>query len=930
MKRLFFVGFLNILVSLSWAQRTHVPMNADWSLGQTTDTNVIHNSFDDNSWLRVDLPYSWNRLDGQDGGNNYKRGAFWYRKSFSFDPLWNGKKIFLRFGAANMKTVVYLNGQMVGTHIGGHGAFIFDITDFISSVNENLLAVQVDNSASIPSPPLSADFTFFGGITRQVELLITDKTFISPLDYASPGVYLTPYNISNANAKINAMILVGNESGVNENINVLTLLFDKNQQLVDSVSSVVQLPNDSITSIRQNLNVQNPVLWNGMKNPYLYTAKIQLFVNGELKDEQIQPVGIRTYYVDKNTGFYLNGESYRLHGVAMHEDHQDKGHAVSDSDRRQDLELVHEMGCNFIRLAHYQHGDFTYRYCDSSGMILWTEVPLINYILTTPEFENNTLSQLKELIKQNYNHPSIFFWGMSNEINAHSTPDPAPLVQKENDLAHALDSTRLTTEAAMISEANSNWVTDLISFNKYLGWYGGKTSDFGPFIDGMRTAHPNSKIGISEYGAGADIYDHQANPVPPATGGPFHPEEYQDLFHENTYEAIASRPYIWSSAIWVAFDFAADARNEGHSPGINDKGMITRDRKTKKDAFYFYKANWSSEPFVYISSRRFTERTDSMVEVKVYSNCDTVFMSRNGEEFIQQTSGNPIFKWENVSLNQDYDTIIVKGLKAGKAYCDTCYWHYDNVLNSGQNIILPGKIRINFQPASSVPPYGYLVDSGEKFGNRGNGYTYGWSADNTANTRERTSTSDTLFNTFDHMQKDKTLFWEIQIPNGLYQFSIGCGDPDYTDSFHELEVEGRKVISGDHTPTSMIMKTDTITISDGRLTITPSQNSINAKLNVVHLTRVDGPTESLRQHKSDGDVHVYYDAGINALNINILNNPAKYKYASVFDITGQKLYENLHLSKRISIDTNQWSKGLFIVALAKESGEIVSKPVMVN
>ncbi|MFC0878764.1 glycoside hydrolase family 2 TIM barrel-domain containing protein [Saccharicrinis sp. FJH2] len=830
------VPFL-ININCLFAQRTLVNINESWKFGTASESEVIKVDFDDSGWLTVKLPYTWNGLDGQDGGNNLFRGARWYRKTFMAENAWQGKKVFIKFGSANMKTDVYVNGQRVGTHIGGYAAFIFDITEYLAYGANNTVAVKVDNSSTIDAPPLSGDFSFFGGITRDVELIITDPVFISPLDYASPGVYITPHNISDEKADVNIKVLVGNHDTQENDVEVVAYVKNMDGVKLDSVKTNVVVNPDTIVNTSMDVEIAEPTLWDATLNPYLYSVEINLKVGGVITDNLVQPLGFRTFSVDADTGFVLNGKKYNLHGVCLHEDRPDIGRAISNENRSEDLKILQDLGCTYLRLVHYQHGEFTYDYCDSIGMVLSTEVPLVNLISSSTAFTENSRSQLNELIKQNYNHPSVLFWGMFNEVNFHAGPDPAPLIGELNALAHDLDSTRLTTGAAQHDEADTHWLLDVCGWNKYMGWYDGSFTDYASWADWLHSAHPDAKIGMSEYGAGASIYHHQDVSIRPNPGGSFHPEEYQCDYHEAYYQAMLERPFIWSSAVWVAFDFASDYRAEGDALGINDKGLVTRDRKVKKDAFFYYKANWTTDPFVYITSRRFTQRTSANTKVKIYSNCDSVELNVNNRFFSARTSSNHIFQWNDITLSEGDNTIIAKGFKNGVAFNDTCFWNFKK---SANETLLPGDIQINFQPASSVTPEGYLADDGSAFGDRGNGYFYGWTPANTGNTRERSFTSDPVFNTLNHIQKDDISYtWEIAVKNGIYQVSIGSGDPDYTDSYHKILVEGQLVLEGFNTHTSMKVATDTVTVIDGKMTVAPAAGASNAKINLIHITRLD-------------------------------------------------------------------------------------------
>ncbi len=932
MKRFFILLAASLSLAGLHGQRININVNGDWKFGSSPDGSAALRDFDDSNWESLDLPHTWNKLDGQDGGGNYIRDTFWYRKHLVFDENWSGKKAFLRFGAANMQTEVYVNGHLAGTHTGGYAAFVFDISDYIEIGTDNVIAVRVDNSAGIDAAPLSADFTFFGGITRDVNLILTDRTFISPLDHASPGIYITPYDITPGSAKVNTRILLGNHHDTDTTVHLVTVIRDRQGAVVDSANSGFLLPRDSIIEVSQNQVIDNPVLWNGLEDPCLYDMEVRLITGGVTGDVMHQPLGIREFSVDPDSGFYLNGERYPLHGVAMHEDRQDKGKAVSDRDRRQDLEIMQEMGCTFIRLAHYQHGEYTYDHCDSTGIVLWTEIPLVNRVSSSQFFTASAKSQLEELIKQNYNHPCVFFWGLFNEINFLSGPDPAPLVSELNALAHQLDPTRLTTAAAMHDERATHWIPDLISWNKYFGWYGGSYEDFGPWADWMHANHSGSLIGVSEYGAGADYNDHLEDPPTTVHNSFLHPEEYQNLFHEAHWQAISERPFLWSTAIWVAFDFASDGRFEGIEPGINDKGMVSRDRTIKKDAYFYYKANWSDEPFVYISSRRFRNRTDSLIEVKVYSNCDTVALKVNGWHYPLLSSGKPVFKWENVRLDRDTNHIDVWGLRDQGTFTDSCTWYLFE--KEPEDTIMPGEIQINFQPASSDAPQGYLVDDGSLYGDRLNGYTYGWSVLNTDNARDRQSTDNPLFNTLNHLQKDGIDNpWEIALDSGSYLVQVASGDPDYLDSYHIIEAEGKEILRGQHSGEKMLIGTDTVLVTDGRLTVKPAPGSLNAKINLIHISPASTGTTSgaFRDRESRTgmeDIAFYPNPVSDFLRIRVGRGSERIDSVHIVSMLGQTVYRKTGNMDNIRIDTTSWKEGLYIIQFRTKGGTLMTGKLM--
>jgi beta-galactosidase len=624
--------------------------------------------FDDSAWQSIALPHTWNNLDGQDGGDNYYRGPGWYRRHFSIAPGDEGKEVFLRFEAASLAADVYVNGQFAGHHAGGFSAFCFDVTSLVHS-GENVLAVRVDNSSSPDIPPVSGDFTICGGLYRNVHLLVTDKVHISPLDDASPGVYLKPEGIGAESAGVNislggicpllpshctqgegqgggsagsqdtatpesavvsARAVLRNDSDENATIAVRFEVFDAANRKVcrAEVSQAISAHGDADASA--DLTIPSPHLWDGLCDPYLYHARVDVLQNGMLLDRVVQPLGLRTYRVDAQRGFFLNGRSYPLHGVAVHQDFFNRGWAITPGEIDQSYDLIREIGANTVRLAHYQHPEYEYSLCDRLGVVVWAEACLVNRINDTPGFGETCRQQVRELIKQNYNHPSICFWSLFNELGPRTRTDWR-LVHELNDIAHTIDPDRVTVAASHLpAEIPLNQYPDIIGFNRYFGWYTDTIAAWPTELDKLHAALPDTAIGISEYGAGASIRQHEQPTTQPVTKGHWHPEEWQSTVHEAAWRAMQQRPWLWGTFIWNMFDFASDARNEGDTPGMNDKGLVTADRKIRKDAFYFYKANWSNEPFVHICEQRWNPRPAGQTQIKVYSNCQSVRLFLSG------------------------------------------------------------------------------------------------------------------------------------------------------------------------------------------------------------------------------------------------------------------------------------------------------------
>ena len=580
--------------------RTQQLLNDAWSF-----------TYFDGQVTQINIPHTWNAIDGQDGGNDYRRGTCAYRKQFpmpEFDR--ENQRVYLQFEGVNASAQVLLNGVEVMTHNGGYSTFRADITDQLMPLND--LCVKVDNSANDRVYPQKADFTFYGGIYRDVKLITVNKAHFDMDYYGGTGIAVTP-----------------TVSGRGGNIHVRTW------HNADDATVQIRLLDHEGNPVAQGtgkditLCIENVHLWDGLDDPYLYTCEATLLLQQQPVDRITTAFGVRTFHVDPQTGFYLNGRSYPLHGVSRHQDRKGIGNALTKAHHDEDMALIREIGANTIRLAHYQHDQYFYDLCDKYGMIVWAEIPYISAHM--PRGRENTIRQMKELIVQNYNHPSIVTWGISNEITI-STKKTGDMLDNHhalNRLVHDMDPTRPTVLAcyAVCSPFNKvAHITDLVSWNLYLGWYvpGLFLNDL--WIDFFHKVYPNRCLGFSEYGCEGMPNLHSSHPK---RGD--HTEEYQALYHEYMLSCFQKRPFLWANHVWNMFDFAADARNQGGEPGMNHKGLVTFDRKIKKDSFYLYKAWWSKAPMVHIAGKRYQYRPEKVTTVKIYSNQDTVTLYANGK-----------------------------------------------------------------------------------------------------------------------------------------------------------------------------------------------------------------------------------------------------------------------------------------------------------
>lgn len=569
----------------------------------------------------VNLPHTWNNKDGQDGGNDYWRGTCVYEKTFAAPELEEAECVYLEFAGVNASARVLVNGQEVMTHDGGYSTFRRDITPYLRK--ENRLVVEADNSVNDRVYPQKADFTFYGGIYRDVKLVVLHKHHFDMDYYGGRGLAVSA-RVQGEDA------LVKVRSWINCPGQVSIALLDGEGKIVatgEGTEAEIPLPGVH--------------LWDGVDDPYLYTCEATLTVDGVVTDRVSVPFGVRYFSVDPRKGFFLNGRSYLLRGVCRHQDWKGLGNAITREHHDRDMEMIREIGANTIRLAHYQHDQYFYDLCDKYGMVVWAEIPYISEHM--PNGRENTISQMTELVVQNYNHPSICFWGISNEITI-STRDRKDMLDNHrvlNDLVHRLDPTRLTTLACYAVctpfDRVAHTVSDVVSWNLYLGWYVPGMFLNNLWVDFFHKIYPNRSLGYSEYGCECMPGFHTSHPRRGDQS-----EEYQCKYNEYMLKFFAKRPFMWATHLWNMFDFAADARNQGGEPGMNHKGLVTFDREIKKDSFYIYKAWWSREPFVHLCGRRYVNRNEKVTQVRVYSNCPEVTLYANGRK-VETKQGDKVF-----------------------------------------------------------------------------------------------------------------------------------------------------------------------------------------------------------------------------------------------------------------------------------------------
>ncbi len=655
-------------------ERIEIPLNTEWEFMYGYEKRKVNAR-------PVTIPHTWNVGDADSGKKDYYRGDGSYAKQLFVAKEYDDKRLFLKFEGVATVAWVFVNGHFVDEHIGGYAAFTFEITDFITYGTENSILVKVSNAYRIDALPLGGDFMKYGGLYRPVSLLVTEKICITPLDYASSGVYLTQKDVTAQKASVEVKTKVSNVLKTKIKATIQTRILDKGgKEVVSNSTNQMILPN-RITEVLQPLTIENPKLWQGKKDPYLYAVEVSVLIKDQIVDKVIQPLGVRFFRIDPDKGFFLNGEYLDLHGVNRHQDIAGKGSALSLQDHQRDMDMIMEIGANIVRLSHYQHAKPVFDYADKAGLVLWAEIPLVGLgghrkkgYYNNENLHINGRQQLIELIRQNYNHPSVFFWGLFNELKDEEA-NPLEYIKELQALAKKEDSTRLTVAATNIDISKLNTVTDVIAWNKYYGWYGEEPSEMGIWADKMHKQFPNRSLGISEYGAGASIFHQDDTLVAPEPGGKWHPEAWQSYFHEENWRALKSRPFIWGKMIWNMFDFASSMRNEGDRPGMNDKGLITFDRQTKKDAFYFYKANWNPEKMLHLAEKRFKERTTEITQVKAYGNLDNVELFVNGKSLGTKKPKMGIYIWENIKLVPGKNSVYIKGEYKNKKFEDYCLWY---------------------------------------------------------------------------------------------------------------------------------------------------------------------------------------------------------------------------------------------------------------
>lgn len=809
-------GVLCVLFSLSafiaaaQEPRLVAPLDAGWRFTQASDLSGVEApTFDDARWIAVEVPHTWNRI-GNDGTersplSNNVQGVGWYRLHFKPPRAAGGSRYFLQFDAVGTVADVWLNGRYLGKHAGAFARFRFDASSSINASGDNVLVVKADNSRPQPGAstqdviPLSGDFFVFGGIYRKATLIITPPVHVDLLDFGGPGLYARTLDIDAAGATVQLSGKIANDLKNPRRIAVEFAIEDAGGGIV--ASRILKTTAASgPTAMQTQLHVEHPRLWEGVKSPYLYRSRMVIRSDdGRILDRVDQPLGFRTVKFDSDRGFFLNSQHLFLKGVSMHQDRPVKGWAISDADQRQDFDLLQDLGANAVRLAHYQHDQYSYDLADSRGIAVWAEIPLVNKVSFDGSPANaaltaNATQQLTELVRQNYNHPSIIVWSLGNEVDLTATQVKGPsrptvLLKSLNELAKHEDPSRATTladccETAVPIETRQPIVgiADTVGYNRYFGWYTGQLADFGVMLDQAHSRHAKLPISVSEYGAGAALTQHTDD----AEGGPInphgrpHPEEYQSWYHEKSWAALKAREYLWGAFIWNLFDFSSDSRQEGDLTDINEKGLVSYDRQIHKDAYYFYRANWSIQPTLHLVGRRYVDRAYAVTDVRAYSNAEHARLFLNGNEIGLAPCSNGICLWRSVRLREGANELTARAQMGSAAVTDSLHWslsHSDRVVN-----IKAGDIA------------GYESKDGQRFGSDAyfvGGTPHGVNPPDTARSDRVTVLADDgrLYDSF----REGEFSYRVPLPNGRYRIHLKFAEPTATapgDRVFEVTANG--------------------------------------------------------------------------------------------------------------------------------------------
>ncbi len=678
-----FVILLFILFTCTLQAQTSrqvIPFNDGWKFKKGADDYTRDIQFINADWTDVSVPHTYNKEDMQKGSDFYTGDAF-YRKTFMVPDTLKGKRIFLRFEGVGSVATIYINGKYLTEHKGAYAAFAFEISHVVHYGAENTIIVRASNAPRKDVIPVN-NFLFpcYGGIYRPVSMIITDQINITVTDYASPGIYIAQRQVSAEKADLVIKAKLENKERTAKKITLQTVIRDPSGKQVAQTKKMLEISPQGMTVATQSLTIKRPHLWNGIKDPFLYSLTTSLVRDGQKIDAVTQPLGLRKIELRAGEGLFLNGKKYNMYGVTRHQDRQGYGSALSPEQEREDMDLIREIGATTIRLAHYQQSEHIYSLADSMGFLVWAEIPFVNTY--TGEEAENAKQQMTELVRQNFNHPSIYIWGMHNEVYSKTADDYVSVLSRQlNDVAKSNDPGRPTASVSGYGELErpANLAGDVQGINRYYGWYEGKTGDLGKWVTGLEKDFPGYKVMLTEYGADGNIDQSSENLPDPETidpvSGQFSPENYQTETHIQQWAIIEKHPYILASYLWNMFEFATPMWNRGGVEARNLKGLITFDRKRKKDSFYWYKANWNPEPMIYLANRRDSIRTETNTRVQVFSNLDQVTLWVNGEEMSGSTGvNNRHWVFNKVKLQKGTNKIVARGKHGSQTLKDEMEW----------------------------------------------------------------------------------------------------------------------------------------------------------------------------------------------------------------------------------------------------------------
>ena len=673
--------FASLGLSLRAEGRIVESFNAGWFFKKAPASNELAVNVPkwESGWKAVEIPHTWNAQDMQLSFDNFYAGPAYYKKRYRLPAEWKDKRVFLRFEGVGAVAEVYVNGSLATTHKGAYSAFACEIGTLLKAGEENEIIVKADNASRPDVIPINhVLFGVYGGMYRPVWLIVTDSCNICVTDCASPGVYITQKHVSKKQADVKVKVKLDNGTLQPVPLTLQNTIYDQAGKQVAADEQSFELTPQGVQTFEANFKVKHPTLWQGRKNPYLYKVVSRLVQNGKVIDEVVQPLGLRKYEIVAGKGFYLNGEKYPMYGVTRHQDWWELGSALKNENHDFDLAAIMDIGATTVRFAHYQQSDYLYSRCDSLGLIIWAEIPFVNRV--SGQEAENARNQLRELIRQSFNHPSIYVWGLHNEVY-HPHEYTKELTQSLHELAKTEDPDRYTVSVNGYGhmEHPVNLNADIQGMNRYFGWYEKKLQDIEPWVEGLEKNYPNQKLMLTEYGADANIL-HQSEYLGNSLNWtkPFYPETFQTKTHEYQWSVIAKHPYIIASYLWNMFDFATPLADRGDLPARNMKGMITFDRKTKKDSYYWYKANWSESPVLYLTQRRNVDREKRVTSVTIYSNIGTPTVYLNGKELTGIRKGYTDVHYiiDNVKLADGKNTVKAEVTKDGKTYEDTIEWMY--------------------------------------------------------------------------------------------------------------------------------------------------------------------------------------------------------------------------------------------------------------